>query len=293
MEKCNICPKNCNIDRKSSRGFCKMPERIFVAKHMLHKWEEPCISGKNGAGTIFFSGCNLKCVYCQNKAISRGVAGKEYNASELLDLIISLADEGAECIEFVTPTHYTRALIPIIKEARKSISLPFVWNSGGYESVESLRALDGLIDIYMPDIKYFSGEISKAYSNAEDYFPRAADALCEMLRQVGTPKYNDIGMLERGVIMRHLVLPGCRDDSICMLTEVSKRISPKSVILSLMSQYTPDFYDISDGGYKNLTRRLTTYEYSSVLKTAESLGFDGYFQSRESASAAYTPNFNT
>lgn len=293
MEKCNICPKNCNIDRKSSRGFCKMPDKIFVAKHMLHKWEEPCISGKGGAGAIFLSGCNLKCVYCQNKAISRGATGKEYDTNELLSIIHSLAEDGAECIEFVTPTHYTRALVPILREARKSIDLPFVWNSGGYESTETLRSLEGLIDIYMPDVKYFSGELSGAYSNAEDYFPVASDAICEMLRQVGAPQYNENGMLERGVIMRHLVLPGCREDSISLLTEISKKISPKSVILSLMSQYTPDFYDIADGGYKNLTRRLTTYEYSSVLRAAESLGFDGYFQGRESATAAYTPNFNT
>ena len=269
-----------------------MPRDIFISKHMIHKWEEPCLCGDTGAGTIFFSGCNLRCVFCQNKKISRGISGEKYTDSQILDMIRALASDGAKCIEFVTPTHYIDELIPIIQEAKKEISLPFVWNSGGYESVESLKKLYGLIDVYMPDLKYFSSELSRAYSNAEDYFDVAISALSEMLRQVGTPNYNVEGLLMSGVIVRHLVLPGCRQDSIALLTELAKALDkPTDIILSLMSQYTPEFYDISDGGHKNLTRRLTDFEYSSVLNVAEKLGFDGYFQGRESAKAIYTPDF--
>lgn len=292
MEKCNNCPRNCICDRSISFGFCRMPNDIFIAKYMLHKWEEPCICGDLGAGTIFFSGCNLRCVFCQNKKISRGVTGERYSESEVLDIIRSLASDGAKCIEFVTPTHFTEALIPIIKKAREEIHLPFVWNSGGYESVDTIKKLEGLIDVYMPDIKYFSSEISRAYSNAENYFPVAKEALKEMLRQTGKPVYDTDKMLLRGVIVRHLVLPGCRGDSIALLNELSRLLdAPTDIILSLMSQYTPEFYDISDGGHKNLTRRITSFEYSSVLKAAEELGFDGYFQGRDSADSIYTPNF--
>ncbi len=269
-----------------------MPGGIFISKYMIHKWEEPCICGRGGAGTIFFSGCNLKCVFCQNKRISRGVTGEEYGEEQILGIIRALADAGANCIEFVTPTHYTEALIPILKKAKRVIDLPFVWNSGGYESIEMLRELDGLIDIYMPDIKYFSSELSRAYSHADDYFSVASSALREMLRQTGAPVYNGDGTLRSGVILRHLVLPGCRKDSISLLRELAGLLErPTDVILSLMSQYTPEFYDISDGGHKNLTRRLTDFEYSSVLRIARELGFDGYFQGKDSADATYTPDF--
>ena len=292
LNKCNSCPRNCVCDRERSLGFCKMPDRIFIAKYMLHQWEEPCLCGDGGAGTIFFSGCNLRCVFCQNKKISRGIAGEEYTPDQVLDIIRSLANDGAKCIEFVTPTHFSNALIPILQKAKREIDLPFVWNSGGYESVETLRRLEGLIDIYMPDIKYFSGELSRAYSNAENYYPVARAALCEMLRQVGRPQFDKDGMLRSGVIMRHLVLPACRKDSIALLNDIASTLdSPSDVILSLMSQYTPEFYDISDGGHKNLCRRLTDFEYTSVLQAAESLGFEGYFQGRESADTAFTPKF--
>ena len=261
-----------------------MPEDIYVAKYMLHPFEEPCVSGKNGAGTIFFSGCNLKCVFCQNKDISRGNIGKAVDANSLLDIIYSLASMGAECIELVTPTHYTNQLIPILRKARETIKLPFVWNSGGYDGADTIRKMDGLIDVYMPDLKYFSDDIAIKYSNAPNYFSVATSSLCEMLRQVGKPKF--------GVIVRHLVLPACRDDSINLLSELSKIIDPQDIILSLMSQYTPEFYDINLGGYKNLLRRVTSFEYSKVLDSAINFGFDGYFQGRSSASSRYTPSFD-
>ena len=259
---------------------------------MIHKWEEPCICGEVGAGTIFFSGCNLRCVFCQNRKISRDNTGEKCSPEELISIMHRLADDGAKCIEFVTPTHFTEALIPILQRAKEEIHIPFVWNSGGYENVDTLRKLCGLVDIYMPDIKYFSSELSRAYSSAEDYYPIAKSALIEMLRQVGKPQLDTNGMLKSGVIVRHLVLPACRKDSIALLTDLANTLdSPTDVILSLMSQYTPDFYDINDGGHKNLCRKLTDFEYSSVLSAAQKLGFEGYFQDRASADTAYTPQF--
>ena len=290
---CDNCPRLCNSQRDSGKlGFCRMPEDIYVAKYMLHPFEEPCVSGKNGAGTIFFSGCNLKCVFCQNKDISRENIGKKVTADALLDIMYSLASMGAECIELVTPTHYTNQLIPILRKARETIKLPFVWNSGGYDGADTIRKMDGLIDVYMPDLKYFSDDIAIKYSNAPNYFSVATSSLCEMLRQVGKPKFDGDGKLLSGVIVRHLVLPACRDDSISLLSELSKIINPEDIILSLMSQYTPEFYNIEMGGYKNLLRRVTSFEYSKVLDSAISFGFNGYFQGRSSASSRYTPSFD-
>lgn len=290
---CDNCPRLCACDRESGKlGFCGMPHEIYVAKHLIHPYEEPCLSCRGGAGTIFFSSCNLRCVFCQNKEISRGNTGKCVSEDELLDIMYSLADMGAECIELVTPTHYLSQLIPVLQKAKQKIKLPFVYNSGGYESASSLKRLDGLIDVYMPDLKYYSDDLAKKYSNAPNYFNTAIDGIKEMLRQVGNPSFDENGKLLRGVIVRHLVLPACRDDSIAALTALAKEISPDSIILSLMSQYTPDFYDISLGGHKNLLRRVTSFEYQKVLNTAIELGFDGYFQGRESASKAFTPKFD-
>ena len=290
---CNNCPRLCKCDRAAGEiGFCRMPNDIYISKYMLHPYEEPCVSCQRGAGTIFFSGCNLMCVFCQNKDISRGNSGRAFSEDELLDVIYSLSDMGAECIELVTPTHYTNQLIPILKRARQDIKIPFVWNSGGYDGEETIRRLDGLIDVYMPDLKYFSDDIAKKYSNAKGYFEVAIGSIKEMLRQTGKPKFDGDGKLLSGVIVRHLVLPACREDSINLLTAISREVSPDSIILSLMSQYTPEFYDIEMGGHKNLLRRVTSFEYSRVLNTAISLGFDGYFQGRESASSRFTPSFN-
>lgn len=290
---CRNCPRKCVCDRDSQKlGFCSMPGDIYIAKYMLHNFEEPCISGRGGAGTIFFSGCNLKCVFCQNKQISRGLCGERVDCERLLEIMRELANSGAECIELVTPTHYTSQLVPILKAAREEISLPFVWNCGGYEDIDTLKSLDGLIDVYMPDLKYYSSELSKKYSSAPDYFDKAILAIKEMVRQTGKPQTTDDGKLLRGTIVRHLVLPACREDSVKLLSALSAAISPDDIILSLMSQYTPEFYDIECGNHKNLLRRVTSFEYNSVLKKATELNFDGYFQNRDSASAKYTPNFN-
>lgn len=293
MSKCNICPRECGADRSTEHlGFCRAPEDFFVAKAMIHKWEEPCIAGENGAGTVFFSGCNLRCVFCQNCEISRGDKGEVMTDCELEGAIFSLVEEGAECIEFVTPTHYTERIAALLHRIKPRLNVPVVWNSGGYEKVESLKLLGGLVDVYLPDFKYFDGEIAKAYSSAPDYFEVATAALSEMLRQTGKPRFDEKGMLTKGTLVRHLVLPGHRADSISVLGHIAEKFGADSILLSLMSQYTPDFY--ADGGdcqYKNLCRRVTKFEYDSVMKVADSLGFEGYFQSADSASKKYTPDF--
>lgn len=291
--RCNLCPRACRVDRSwGNLGFCRAPDEFLVAKTMIHKWEEPCIAGEGGAGTIFFSGCNLRCVFCQNCEISRGGKGEIMTDGELENAIWSLVADGAECIEFVTPTHYTDRLASLLKKIKPRLDVPVVWNSGGYESEDSLKTLEGLVDIYMPDFKYFDDEIAKAYSSAADYRQVATDAVAEMLRQVGTPTLDEKGKLKSGVLLRHLVLPGHRADSVAVLNHIADTFGSDAVLLSLMSQYTPDFYvDSGRCEHKNLSRRVTKFEYDSVMKIALSRGFDGYFQSVDSASKSFTPDF--
>ncbi len=293
-----MCPRGCRAERSETYGFCSVGEEIKVAKVMLHKWEEPCICQGAGAGTIFFSGCNLGCIFCQNSAISRGGPGNIMSEDELEREIFILCESGASCIEFVTPTHYSLKLSALLSRIRNRIPVPVVYNSGGYDSAEALKLFDGLVDIYMPDFKYFSSEIAKKYSNAPNYRDIAMSSLKEMLSQVGTPKYFDDGVrMKSGVILRHLILPSHRQDSKDVLGFVAREVGAENVILSLMGQYTPDFYieyekkNGENDDFKNLRRRLTSFEYNSVLKCAEALGFSGYMQDISSASAEYTPNF--
>ena len=290
---CNICPRACGVDRASGQlGFCHAPEKYSVAKLMIHNWEEPCIAGERGAGTVFFSGCNLRCVYCQNIDISRGDKGNTMTDSDLESAIFALVESGAESVEFVTPTHYTVRLSELLSKIKPKLNIPVVWNSGGYEKVESLQMLDGLVDVYMPDFKYFDGEIARTYSAAPNYLEIATDALEEMLRQVGKPKFDERGMMKKGVLVRHLVLPGHRNDSIAVLRHIADKFGADDLRISLMSQYTPDFYLASAcAEHRNLCRRLTKFEYDSVMKVADELGFEGYFQGIDSASKKYTPKF--
>lgn len=303
MGNCYLCPRTCGADRASGKvGVCGMSDKIYVARTMLHKWEEPCISGERGAGAIFFSGCNLHCVYCQNAKISGGACGKETSALELERAILEFAESGASCIELVTPTHITHLLVPVLERVKPRLKIPTVWNSGGYERVETLASLDGLIDVYMPDFKYFSPELAKKLSFAEDYVSVAISAVSEMLRQVGRYRFGQdgggvAGSLERGVIVRHLVLPSHRDDSVKVLELLSDKLGSDSILLSLMSQYTPDFYiewehqNGKNDACREMRRRVTSFEYKSVLSVAEDLGFKGYFQARSSADRGYTPDF--
>lgn len=294
MSECRLCPRQCGIDRDIQIGYCGEKSAIRVARIAPHHFEEPPISGTRGSGTVFFSGCPLHCVFCQNKDISKsGGVGKKMSESELYEEIVKLLATGVHNLNLVTATHFVPQIVPILKrlKADGALSVPVVYNSSGYESVETLRMLDGLVDIYLPDFKYASSELAKKYSGAPDYPEVAKAAIAEMLRQVGKFEYfeNEPKLLKKGVIVRHLVLPACRQDSIDALQALSETVPVDEILLSLMSQYTPEF--ALDTPYKELHRRVTSFEYSSVVKEAERLGFDGFVQEKSSASAKYTPDF--
>lgn len=289
-ERCLQCPRRCGVDRTEDVGFCGVPWEFCVARASLHAWEEPSLSGTRGSGTIFFAGCNLRCVFCQNRAISRGECGRRLDADALERLMLRLRDAGAHNVNLVTPTPYAEQLIPVLQRVKPKLGIPVVYNCGGYERVETLQALEGLVDVYLPDVKYFDSRLSADYSGASDYFPTALSALREMLRQTGAPRLDADGMLTRGTVVRHLVLPACRGDSIALLQALAKEFGTKAFLLSLMSQYTPSFADAYT--FSNLRRRVTSFEYDAVLAQATSLGFEGYFQSRTSATGDFTPNFD-
>ena len=290
MSNCTQCPRNCNLDRsQGALGFCGAPQELLIARAALHPWEEPFLSGTRGSGTIFFCGCNLQCVFCQNREISRGRIGKSITSDELIEVMLRLRDAGAHNINLVTPSHYALQLIPVLEQIKPTLGIPVVYKCGGYESVETLRRLEGLVDIYLPDFKYFSNELAEKYSGAADYFAVASEALSEMLRQCPSPAFDGEGMLMGGVVLRHLVLPGARGDSIKLLRCLAERFGNRAFLLSLMSQYTPEF--AMDCSYPELHRRVTTFEYQSVVEEAGILGFEGCLQDRSSASASYTPDF--
>lgn len=295
MEKCRLCPRECTVDRKNGKiGYCGESDTLRVARIAPHFFEEPVISGTRGSGTVFFSGCSLGCVFCQNRDISRrGGNGKEMSEGELYDAILALQESGVHNLNLVTPTHFTHLIAPLLKRLRASgeLHIPVVYNTSGYEKAETLRMLDGLVDIYMPDFKYFSPELAKKYSSAPDYPEAASKALSEMFRQVGKYRYSDSEphILASGLIVRHLVLPSCRADSIAVLEHLASLLPATDILLSLMSQYTPDF--ALDTPYKELHRRVTTFEYQKVVDRAAELGFDGFIQSKDAASARFTPDF--
>ncbi len=290
MSLCHTCPRMCGTSRDTGAlGFCRAPSEYLICRAAPHMWEEPPISGKNGSGTIFFGGCNLGCVYCQNRTISRGQKGQLLKEQELEQKIWKLVELGAHNINFVTPTHYTLPLASLLKRIKPRLPIPIVWNTGGYESTDTLRALDGLVDIYLPDFKYHSPALAKKYSHAEDYPEVAKSAIAEMYRQRGAVRFDGDGMMQSGVIVRHLVLPSHRADSIEVLRTLADILPVRDIRLSLMSQYTPDFVDKDT--YPELHRRVTSFEYQSVLSKAQALGFEGYFQNRSSATKDYTPDF--
>ena len=291
MSKCLMCPRGCLVDREAGeRGFCGATNEYIIGSADLYFYEEPCISGTRGSGAIFFSGCNLRCVFCQNKEISREVLGKKYTENELINKMLELQDRGAHNINLVTATPYSFFVAKTLEKAKKDLKIPVVYNCGGYESIESLRALDGLVDIYLPDFKYFDDELAKRYSSAPNYVEIASKSLIEMYRQVGKLTLDKNGIAERGLIVRHLVLPACREDSKAVLKHISEILPAEDVTLSLMRQYTPDF--ANEDAPKNLKRRLTSFEYEDVLNYAISLGFDGFSQGKESAKTDFTPRFD-
>ena len=291
MSLCQACPRHCSVDRAAGeKGYCGVDATVRIARSALHLWEEPIISGKRGSGTIFFAGCNLRCVFCQNYEVSHGGKGREITTRELGDRMLSLQQQGAHNINLVTPSHYVDQIVEALQRVRSKQYIPVIYTCGGYESVEAIDSLRGLVDVYMPDMKYFSPVLSRDYSGAADYFKVARAALIRMVEQVGEPVLSEKGMLVRGVLVRHLVLPGCRKDSIALLGALAEAVPPEKILLSLMSQYTPEFVP-DDCIYENLKRRITSLEYESVVSEMQRLGFDGFIQSRTSATADYTPKF--
>lgn len=284
---CNVCPRNCGAERTETRagGICRMPELPVVAKAMLHQWEEPCLVGEHGAGTVFFSGCNLRCCFCQNGNISQEGFGKPITAARLREIFQELVAQGAACIDLVTPTHFT----PVILEALgdEVWPVPVVWNCGGYEKVETLKQLEGKVQVYLPDLKYALPDLAREYSAAEDYFDRAKEAILEMFRQTG-PYRMENGQLISGVLIRHLLLPGELENTRHCIDWVAETFRPGDVMLSLMSQYTPQ-----PGAEGKLKRKVTRAEYRAAVAYMENCGIeDGFTQERTSAKEEYTPDFD-
>lgn len=283
---CTLCPRRCGAERtaEAGGGFCRMPGGLRVARAMLHHWEEPPISGQNGAGTVFFSGCTLGCVYCQNGDISAGGFGKDISTARLREIFQELIAQGAHNIELVTPTHFLPWILPALTPR---LPVPVVYNCGGYERVETLRALEGLVDVYLPDLKYADGALAAELSGAADYFPVACEAIREMFRQVGPCVLED-GLLTRGVVIRHLVLPGYLDNTRRVLDWIAETFAPGDVLVSLMSQYTP-----TANMTGRLARRVTAAEYRAAADYMRNCGItDGFVQERTSAEEAYTPAFD-
>lgn len=285
---CTLCPRKCGADRINGAGFCGAGDKLRAAKAYLHMWEEPCISGTNGSGTVFFSGCGLRCCFCQNYKISAEGFGAELSEARLAEIFLELREKGAHNINLVTPTHFVPRIMSALDIAKPCLDIPVVYNCGGYESVETLKMLEGYIDIYLPDFKYADNELARKYSAAPDYFEVCTAATGEMLRQVGAPRFEG-GLLKSGVIIRHMTLPSHRFDSVRVLEEISRRYGTENVLLSLMSQYTP-FYKSCE--HKELDRRISTFEYNFAADRAAELGFRGYMQEKSSAKEEYTPDFD-
>ena len=288
-ESCRLCPRECRVNRYCETGFCGAGAVPKAARAALHKWEEPCLCSEAGAGAIFFSNCNLKCVYCQNYDISSGGFGAELSSDRIAQIMLELEAEGASCIEFITATQYIPSAAEAVRKVRDRLTIPTVFNCGGYESPEALRLLEGCIDIYLPDIKYFDDSAAVRYSGAPKYFYHGIKALKEMLRQTGRPERDGSGRMKKGVLVRHMVLPGMRKDSIRILDELSREVGTESILISIMSQYTP-FFKAHE--YREINRRITSFEYDSVVNHALELGFDGYMQEKSSAREEYTPPFD-
>lgn len=284
---CTLCPRRCGVDRtRGQLGFCKMPGQVHAARAGVHYWEEPVISGSFGSGAVFFSGCTLKCAFCQNYDISQENFGKPLTSAELRAAFERLIDEGVQNINLVTPTHFLPDILPALEP---KLPVPVVYNCGGYESVETLRQLEGKIDVYLPDFKYSDNALAKRLSSAPDYFETASAAILEMYRQVGKPVIEDDEM-KRGVLVRHLVLPGCVDNSLGVLDWVAEHFRSGEILFSLMSQYVPMGRAAEMPPFD---RRITELEYDSVLSYMMLLGIeDGYTQDFSSAERGYTPSFN-
>jgi len=280
---CKLCPRMCGANRSAGElGYCRCPDTALVAKTMLHKWEEPALAGSGGSGAIFFGGCTLGCKYCQNAAISGGAVGKPMDAAQLRAAMEALVAQGAENIDLVTPTHYLPTILPALQP---KLPVPVVYNCGGYERVETLRKLEGLVDIYLPDLKYADNSLGRALSGAGDYFKIATAAIKEMVRQTGAVQWNGEKIL-RGTVIRHLILPGCVDNSLRVLDWIGENFAPGEVLVSLMRQYTP-----MGGLPAPFDRRITDEEYDAVLSWMYLNDLQGFTQEAEAADRGFIPDF--
>lgn len=292
MSNCTICPRKCHVNRQAGQvGFCGQTAELAAARAALHYWEEPCISGSTGSGAIFFSGCNLQCVFCQNHDIAMGKNGKIISSRRLTEIMLELQDKGAANINLVTGTHFIPQIALALSSAKAlGLTIPVVYNTSGYEEPSSLRLLEGLVDIYLPDLKYFSSGLSADYSHAADYFLQASAAIAEMFRQTGSPVMDpDTGLMQRGVIVRHLLLPGETKDSKKILRYLHEAYG-NDIYVSIMNQYTP-LEQVAQ--IPALNRKVTEAEYSRVLVFAERLGIEqGFCQEGETASESFIPAFD-
>lgn len=291
LNNCTLCPRNCGINRNSGQlGFCKAGKEVKLAKASLHQWEEPCISGTNGSGTVFFSNCNLRCVFCQNHEISQEGNGKEVSIDRLSHIFIEQQGRGAHNINLVTPTLYVPQIIEAITAAKKNgLVIPIVYNSSGYENVETIQALNGLIDIYLPDFKYYSNKYSLKYSKVQNYFQFASKAIAEMVKQVPKPVFDEHGLMIKGVIIRHLMLPGLLFDSKKIIDYIYNTFGDH-VYLSLMNQYTPMF---RASEYPEINRSLNKAHYEKLIDYSLDLGIkQGFIQEDGTVSESFIPHFD-
>ncbi len=287
---CNECPRRCNIDRSITKGFCGMSDKVSVARAALHMWEEPCISGENGSGAVFFSGCNLRCVFCQNACIARGMSGVEISVDRLSEIFLELQEKGAVNVNLVTPSHYVKEIVKALTMAKNNgLTIPVVYNTSSYELVDTLKSLEGLVDIYLPDFKYVDSSLAMRYSHANDYYEVACAALAEMHRQISACSFDERGIMTGGIIVRHLILPGHTADSKRVIKYI-KDTYGDDVFISIMNQYTP-LPHVSE--YPEINRKVTKREYDNVVDYAIDIGVtNGFIQEGSAAEESFIPEFN-
>ena len=287
---CNLCPRNCNINRDTASGYCRVSDKIKISRAALHFWEEPCISAENGSGTVFFSGCNMGCVYCQNQDISHGAFGKEITTERLAEIFLELQAQKAHNVNLVTPTHYAPQIVDAVKLARANgLTIPVVYNTSSYEKAESIERLKGTVDVYLPDFKYISSDIAQKYSFCADYPETAKKAVDTMIKQTGPCVFDEDGIIKKGVIVRVLVLPGYTEEA-KKIVEYLYTTYGDDIYISIMSQYTP-CTDL--GKYPEINRKLTQQEYDDVVDFAVELGLEnGFLQEGEAASESFIPPFD-
>lgn len=291
LENCRLCARNCGVNRlRGERGFCRAGQAVRVARASLHRWEEPCVSGERGSGTVFFSHCSLRCVFCQNHPASQGGVGKDISGERLARIFLDLAEKGAHNINLVTPAHFVPQIIPALEEARqKGLDIPVVYNTSGYETVETVRLLKGLVDVYLPDLKYFDDRYAVRYSGAPGYFPSASRAIEEMVSQAGRPRFDRNGLIHKGVIVRHLMIPGLLFDSKKVIDYIHGEFGD-SVYISLMNQYTPMH---NAGKYSEINRALSPGHYEGLVRYCLEIGVtNAFIQEEGTASEDYVPPFN-